>query len=109
MHDTCPAILSRHEFEIATGVKNTDWQKLRLTLTSSKEDWEAGVTMFEKRVRRFLEPVRVLMMASEIEVRIYAGFAIMALDCLLVETLQSFRIGRSNPLKGNDGYSTQAF
>lgn len=33
------------------------------------------------------------------EIRLYSGFAIIVLDCLLIETLQSFREGRPNPEK----------
>jgi hypothetical protein len=98
-----------NEFEIATGVTNADWIRLNLTLTSPKEDWEQATLMFQKRVDRFLEPVRTLMENSDSAAFIHAGFAIMALDCLLVETLQSFRTGRPNPERTPDRLSTQAF
>jgi hypothetical protein len=94
-------------FEIAPDVKNTDWQRLKLTPTSSINDWIIAVDMFKKRVDRFLEPVRALMSSSDIKTIVFSGFAIIALDCLLIETLQSFRVGRPNPVKANDRQSTQ--
>lgn len=95
------------EFEIAPGVKNTDWLRLNLIPTSSKQDWGRGVRMFKKRIGRFLKPVKALMESSDAETIVYSGFAIMALDCLLIETLQSFRVARPNPVNYNDRKSTQ--
>ena len=75
-----------------------------MTTASSKEDWGKAVSMFDKRMMRFTEPIRILMETPDTEAAIYSGFSIIALDCLLIETLQSFRTGRTNPLKG-DGKS----
>jgi hypothetical protein len=49
------------------------------------------------------------MQSSDLAIIVHVGFAIMALDCLLMETLQSFRTGRPNPERANDRLSTQAF
>ncbi|MDW8405320.1 hypothetical protein [Chloroflexus sp.] len=86
-----------NEFEIAPGVKNTEWKELNLSLQSDESDWRKATEMFRKRLGRFTEPVRALMGHKEKKVNLYSGFAIIALDCLLIETLQSFREGRSNP------------
>jgi hypothetical protein len=88
-------------FEIAPGVRNTDWQELNLTPQSARDDWTKAVAMFGKRIDRFLVPID-LMSSSE-----FSGFAIIALDCLLIETLQSFRVGRSNPVETNDRQSAR--
>ena len=62
-----------------------DWQKLPFP---AEEAWHKAVDIFKDRYRgRFLEPI------SRIEGYTYAGFAIMALDCLLIETLQQFYEG----------------
>ena len=62
-----------------------DWQKLSF---STEEEWQKAIDILEDRIRgRFLEPI------SQIEGYTYAGFAILALDCLLIETLQQFREG----------------
>lgn len=95
------------EFEIAPGVKNTDWLELDLKPASPEKDWISATEMFRKRMERFLEPVRVLMDSRDAKTVIYSGFAIVALDCLLIETLQSFKTGRSNPVRYNDRLSTQ--
>lgn len=95
------------DFEIAPGVKNTDWQNLRLKPSSSKADWDLAVIMFNKRIGRFLEPVKALVNSSDINTVLFSGFAIIALDCLLIETLQSFRVGRQNPVRYNDRQSSQ--
>jgi hypothetical protein len=36
--------------------------------------------------------------AEAIDQQDFAGFAVLALDCLLIETLQQFKAGGSNPL-----------
>ncbi len=55
-----------------------------------EEDWQTAIQMFEDRIRnRFLE------MVDRIEDCSYAGFAVMALDCLLIETLEQFRKGKA--------------
>jgi len=61
-------------------------------LTFSPEDeWQKAIDIFKDRIRgRFLKPI------SCIEGYTYAGFAVLALDCLLIETLQQFREGVSS-------------
>lgn len=62
-----------------------DWKVLDL---STEEAWQKAIDIFENRIRgRFLEPI------SYIEGYTYAGFAVLALDCLLIEALQQFREG----------------
>jgi len=59
-------------------------------LTFSEEgDWQKAVDIFVDRVQgRFFEII------AGIECHQYAGFAVMALDCLLIETLQQCREGK---------------
>lgn len=94
-------------FEIAPNVKNTDWQALGLTPESDNDAWRKATDIFRKRVDRFIEPVNALMSSTDTKTILYSGFAVMALDCLLIETLQSFRTGRPNPVKSNDRQSTK--
>ena len=62
-----------------------DWKALDFT---TEEEWQKAINIFEDRIRgRFLEPI------SRIQGYTYAGFAVLALDCLLIETLQQFREG----------------
>ncbi len=64
------------------------WRALTFKIES---DWEKAIEIFEDRIRgRFLDIIRGF------ERRRFAGFAILALDCLLIETLQQFREGKSS-------------
>ncbi len=59
-----------------------DWAALDFT---KETDWQIAIDIFEDRIRgRFLDIV------DEIQEYVFAGFAVMALDCLLIETLQQF-------------------
>lgn len=79
--------------EIAPGYTVADWKKLNLDDPNSP-GWKKAICIFEARIRRrFIEPVDVLI-AHEIGLERGAfGFAILAIDCLLVETFQGFREG----------------
>jgi len=81
------------DMEIAPGYTVGDWKALALGDASSP-DWQRAIDIFETRIRRrFIEPVDVLI-AHEIGLERGAfGFAILAIDCLLIESLQGFREG----------------
>ena len=67
------------------------WRALTL---KTESDWEKAIEIFEDRIRgRFLDIIRGF------EQRPFAGFAVLALDCLLIETLQQFREGKSSTPK----------
>ncbi len=78
--------------EIAPGVRSTEWINLELDVAES-EDWLKAIQIFRERIaKRYLLPARRLIEIDEprpAESRTY-GFSIMAVCCLLVETLQSF-------------------
>lgn len=61
------------------------WRALNF---SREEDWQKAVDIFEDRIRG-----RFLTMIDHIQHELFAGFAVMALDCLLIETLQQFYEG----------------
>jgi len=82
--------------DIAPNFSCDDWDTLKAKLdpsgnwASSPNDWEQAVKILETRIkRRFLEP------AKSLEGNAYAGFAILALDCLLIESIQAFRRGKN--------------
>jgi hypothetical protein len=102
--------------QICRGFTDEQWKVLRQRLIAPIHDesaWCCAVEVFARRVReRFLFPIEALEKAdsqSDVEVPpgapadcstlpndngllvIVPGFAIMALCCLLIETLQSFR------------------
>lgn len=62
-----------------------DWKALSFI---TEDDWQKAFDILEDRIEdRFLKVIK------RIENYIYAGFAVLALDCLLIETLQQFREG----------------
>lgn len=81
--------------EIAKGYTTEDYSKLVLDNHNS-EDWEKAIQIFIRRVEpRYLQPVRLLIESDEklpLKERKF-GFTIMAINCLLIETLYSFRNG----------------
>jgi hypothetical protein len=60
--------------------------------------WQKAIEIFEDRIRgRFLDVIDIF------ECRNGAGFAVLALDCLLIETLQQFREGKAETPRGKSG------
>jgi hypothetical protein len=84
--------------EIAKGIKSEDYLKLDLS-DYKNDDWFLAFTYLEKRLYdRFIEPIQVLQ-AAEIDKSIQDkkfGFTILAIDCMLIETIQSFYEGVTN-------------
>jgi len=92
------AELYNEEMEIAPGIKVERWKEINLNLMSVVDDWRRGVYIFEMRIgARFLEPIRAIVKNTNKEISEFCGFVVMALDCLLIETLQAFYDGRLNP------------
>lgn len=84
------------------GFSTKNWKDLSHRLDSDESLWAEAVGVFERRMReRFLSSIDALIVAdtkpdSQSEASVGAphcvpGFAIMALCCLLIETLQGFR------------------
>lgn len=79
--------------EIAPGYTVRDWRRLQLDKPQHR-DWTKAIEIFESRIcHRFIAPVDVLIAHEIGHERGTFGFAILALDCLIVETLQGFREG----------------
>lgn len=56
---------------------------------SEENDWQTAITIFEDRINgRFIEVINRIQKSD------YSGFAVMALNCLLIETLQQFYRGK---------------
>lgn len=82
-----------NDMEIAPGYTVADWKALQLDKPDSP-DWGKAVDMLEARIRRrFLDPVDVLIEHEERLERGTFGFAILAIDCMVMETVQGFREG----------------
>ncbi len=69
-----------------------DWKALTF---SNEEDWQKAIVIFEDRIRgRFLKFIDLIKDDN------FSGFAVLALDCLLIETLQQFREGEEETPSG---------
>ncbi len=78
---------------ISPKYRANDWQALKLLKTSSA-DWQVAVDMFHDRIHgRFLAPVEAIISHPDSKIQEFSGFAILAIDCLLVETLNQFHKG----------------
>lgn len=77
--------------EIAPGHTAADWLKLELDPERhDAPDWQKAIQIFDDRIRgRFFDPVDELIGSEK-----RYGFSILAIDCLVMETLQGFREGR---------------
>src|SRR5205085_1695212 len=86
---------TQQAIEIAPSFTCADWQTLKdkLDLHGAWEpcpaEWEIAISVLQNRVkRRFFDSVQALQSLP------YSGFAVMALDCLLLESIQAFRAGK---------------
>jgi hypothetical protein len=62
-----------------------DWKALDLNV---EESWDSAVDMFKDRLEtRYLEHIRRLLPMKT------SGFAVLALDCALIETIENFKRG----------------
>jgi len=79
--------------QIAPGIDEGDWKELDLDTPGA---WPRAIEIFERRVRgRFTDAVDLLIADDEPrspKERRW-GFAVLAIDCLLVETLEAFSQG----------------
>ena len=79
-----------------------DWNNLVLK-TRDAPDWDVAIDIFEDRMNgRFLKQIDLLDKNPKRNIGVFAGFAIMALDCLLIETLEQFYKGKIRTGKGMD-------
>ena len=93
---------SKMDFKISPKYKASKWLSLNLTQKDSA-DWQIAVDIFEDRIKgRFLKQVEVLESNSDRQIKYFSGFAIMAIDCLLIETLQQFYKGTKRTGKAQD-------
>ncbi|NYT32120.1 hypothetical protein [Rhizobium sp. WYCCWR 11128] len=76
----------------------TDWTCLTLDETnSSPADWATAISILGARIRcRFIEPAQLLIESENGKERGTNGFAVLAIDFLLIETIQGFRRGLLN-------------
>ena len=79
-----------------------DWDDLVLE-TRDSPDWDIAIKIFEDRMEgRFLKQIEILDKNPDRKIGVFAGFAIMALDCLFIETLEQFFKGKIRTGQGMD-------
>jgi hypothetical protein len=80
---------AKGEINISPQYSRDDYLNLNLSITSSSLDWETAVDIFKDRIQgRYLNQIDLL--SCDINAN---GFAIMALNCLLIEALYQFEHG----------------
>lgn len=86
------------DFEIAPGYNVKLWRSLTLDEADhSAEDWGTAIAILEKRIRsRFIDPAQLLIESEKESTRGTNGFAILAIDFLLIETIQGFKKGETS-------------
>jgi hypothetical protein len=90
--------LNRKNFEIAPGIRVSDWTNLQLDpAAADSDDWKRAIEILHDRIKfRFLDPVDEMLALDEKRSPKTFGFAVLAIDFLVVETLQGFREGRAD-------------
>lgn len=92
--------------EIAPNFTAEQWKKL--DLDGKEHDWQTAINVLENRLStRYIEPVDTLIKAEqqlEASERRF-GFTILAIDLLLMETIQAFKEG----LETTEGKSKKVF
>src|SRR5438874_2383721 len=70
-----------------------DWKALNLSDPKSP-DWSTAIDIFRDRIHgRFLAPVDAIANHTDCQIQEFSGFTIIAIDCLLIETLNQFYQG----------------
>lgn len=76
------------------------WNELRLVLNSSytyNTEWENAIILFKNRLnRKFFNPIQTIINRQKLEGE---GFAIVTVQCALIESLASFRTGEIHTVK----------
>jgi hypothetical protein len=83
------------DFWISPKYRASDWTALQLR-DDNKIDWLKAIEIAENRVK-----IRFVRWIERIENSQFSGFVVIALDCLLIETLVGFITGR--PSTGPEG------
>ncbi len=90
------------DFQIARGFWSSDWKKLDIHKnTKWNASWEIAVAIFERRINaRFIDQIDALIENKDKATANSSGFAVVALDCLLIETLDQFYNGNHETARG---------
>jgi hypothetical protein len=94
-------------FEIAPGHRVKHWKSLTLDEANcGTADWSKALAILDARIRsRFIEPAQFLIDSENGKGPGRNGFAVLAIDFLLIETIEGFRSGRAS----HNGHSKALF
>ena len=88
------------EINIAPNYQKEDYLELKLTINSDIQSWEKAVEILKDRIYgRYLNQIALL--SADINAN---GFTIMALNCLLIETLYQFKAGKNQSQRNKEEY-----
>ena len=88
---------------------NSDWNNLNLT-PSYSDDWETGATIIHDRIHgRYLAQIDTLEKHLVDDIWLYSGFLIIAVDCMVIETLNQFYLGISDTNQVYNGRNKDSF
>lgn len=91
--------LNLEDISISPEYRKSHWQE-----ALEKDDWKKMVEIFKDRIEgRFLKPIRLI--TKDQDVGEFSGFSILALDCLIIETLNQFYHG----INETEGEHAKAF
>ena len=98
-------MLDNNERMISSRYSRDSYLELNLKLDSSSSDWNHAVNIFEDRFEgRYFNVIKLL------KKNIYEnGFAIMSLNCLLIDALMQFRNGYPETPEGMNGFEYRKF
>lgn len=79
--------------------KKSDYRGLNLNMRSREHDWDTAIDIFKDRIQgRYLNVIDRIIDDHYLMVD---GFSIMAINCLLIETLLQFKNGWDETRRGN--------
>ena len=95
--------------KISPKYESLDWNKLDLSQNYSK-DWEKGAKIVDDRIHgRYLAQIEVLEKHLEKDIWLYSGFMIVAVDCMVIETLNQYYLGIRDTDKKYHGKNWESF
>lgn len=91
---------------ISERYKKEDFINLNLSMRSNEEDWSKAIDIFEDRIKgRYLDIIDRIINDGCLMID---GFSVMALNCLLIETLLQFKNGWDET-KNSNSYEYSRF
>lgn len=84
---------------ISATYKKDDYINLNLTISSDDNDWNEAINMFEERIKgRYINVMDKIISEGSL---VIDGFSVIAINCLLIETLLQFKNGWDETSGGN--------